>query len=228
MLTAIALVPSAPVMVPELAGGAAGELADLRAAVARCVEGLPDRWLAIGVGAVDEVLTPPKVGSFAGYGVDVRVALSPDTGTAPVELPLCALITGWARGEYAPRAAAEVRVFSGDLAADTAHTRGRDLRALIDDADGPVGVLVVADGCHTLTPPAPGGYDPDSVAVQAQLDEALAAGDPAALSRLPDSVVGRVAYQVLAGLTGPAPGAAEEYYRGAPYGVGYFAGRWTP
>ena len=212
MLTAIALVPSAPVMVPELAGGgAAGELADLRSAVARCVEGLPARWLAIGVGAVDEVLT-----------------LSPDTGTAPVELPLCALITGWARGEYAPRAAAEVRVFSGDLAADTAHTRGRDLRALIDDADGPVGVLVVADGCHTLTPPAPGGYDPDSVAVQAQLDEALAAGDPAALSRLPDSVVGRVAYQVLAGLTRPAPGAAEEYYRGAPYGVGYFAGRWTP
>lgn len=228
MLTAIALVPSAPVMVPELAGRAAGELADLRTAVARCVEGLPDRWIAIGVGSVHEVLTPPKVGTFAGYGVDVRVALSPDAGAAPVELPLCALITAWARGEFAPHAAAEVRVFSGGLDADTAHTRGRELRTLIDDADGAVGVLVVADGCHTLTPPAPGGYDPDSVAVQAQLDGALAAGDAAALSRLPNSVVGRIAYQVLAGLTGPVPGAAEEFYRGAPYGVGYFAGRWTP
>lgn len=228
MLTAIALVPSAPVMVPELAGGAAGELADLRAEVKRCVEGLPDRWIAIGVGPVDEVLTPPKVGTFAGYGVDVRVALSTDAGAVPVELPLCALITAWARGELAPRAAAEVRVYSGDLDADTAHTRGRELRRLVDDVDGPVGVLVVADGCHTLTPPAPGGYDPDSVAVQTQLDEALAGGDAAALSRLPGSVVGRVAYQVLAGLTGPAPGAAEEFYRGAPYGVGYFAGRWMP
>ncbi|MDY6871484.1 MAG: hypothetical protein SV966_13570 [Actinomycetota bacterium] len=228
MLTAIALVPSAPVMVPELAGGVAGELADLRAAVARCVEGLPDRWVAIGVGSDNEVLTPPKAGTFAGYGVDVRVALSPNADTAAVELPLCALITAWARGDFAPHAAAEVRVFSGGLDADTAHSRGRELRALIDDAHGEVGVLVVADGCHTLTPPAPGGHDPDSVAVQAQLDRALAAGDAAALGRLPDSVVGRVAYQVLAGLTGPAPGAAEEFYRGAPYGVGYFAGRWRP
>jgi hypothetical protein len=233
VLTAIALVPSAPVMVPRLAGGAAGELADLRAAVARSVSGLPDRWVAIGVGPADLVLTPPGVGTFAGYGADVPVALAPaalssDTGRAPVELPLCALIAGWVRGEFAAHAAAEVRVHSDDLDADSAVTRGRELRALIEQADGDIGVLVVADGCHTLTPPAPGGYDPDSVPVQAALDDALAAGDSAALCRLPGSVVGRVAYQVLAGLTEPAPSGAEEFYRGAPYGVGYFVGRWTP
>lgn len=228
MLSAIALIPSPPAMVPELAGGAAGEVAELRAAVARCVAGLPARWVALGVGSADEVLTPPRVGTFAGYGVDVRVALSPDVGAAPVELPLCALVAGWARGESAPLAAVEVRVFSGDLDADTARTRGRELRALIDAADGEIGVLTVADGCHTLIPAAPGGYDPGSVAVQTALDDALAAGDADALAGLPDSVVGRVAYQVLAGLSEPAPGGAEEYYRGAPYGVGYFAGRWTP
>jgi hypothetical protein len=233
VLTAIALVPSAPVLVPQLAGGAAGELADLRAAVARSVSGLPDRWVAIGVGPADEVRTPPVVGTFAGYGADVRVALapdalSPDTDRAPVELPLCALIAGWVRGEFAAHAAAEVRVYSGDLDADSAVTRGRELRTLIDEADGDIGVLVVADGCHTLTLPAPGGYDPDSVPVQAALDDALAAGAAPALGRLPGAVVGRVAYQVLAGLTEPAPGGAEEFYRGAPYGVGYFAGRWTP
>lgn len=215
-------------MVPQLAGAAAGELSELRAAVARSVGGLPDRWVAIGVGSGDEVLTPPTAGTFAGYGVDVRVRLSPDGAATPVDLPLCALIAGWVRGEHAPHAAAEVRVHAGDLDADTAMARGRALRAHIDDADGEIGVLVVADGCHTLTPPAPGGYDPDAVPVQAVLDDALAAGDTAALSRLPGSVVGRVAYQVLAGLTGSAPGSAEEFYRGAPYGVGYFAGRWTP
>ena len=56
----------------------------------------------------------------------------------------------------------------------------------------------------------------------------LAAGDAAALARLPHTVVGRVAYQVLAGLTEPAPRSAKELYRGAPYGVGYFAGVWFP
>jgi hypothetical protein len=232
VLTAIALVPSAPVMVPELAGRAADELPELRAAVERCVSGLPDRWVAIGVGASDRVVTPPRVGTFAGYGVDVPVALSPDgpapDTAAPVELPLCALVAGWVRGRFAPHAAAAVRVFSGDHDADAALARGRELRTLIDDAAGRIGVLVVADGCHTLTPPAPGGYDPESIAVQSALYDALAAGDGAALGRLPGGVVGRVAYQVLAGLTEPGPAEAQEFYRGAPYGVGYFAGRWTP
>ena len=89
-------------------------------------------------------------------------------------------------------------------------------------------MLVVADGAHTLTPPAPGGYDPDSIVLQAALDDALAGGDTAALTRLPHTIVGRVAYQVLAGLTGPAPRSAKELYRGSPYGVGYFAGVWHP
>jgi len=101
------------------------------------------------------------------------------------------------------------------------------LRAGIDEAVDPVGVLVVADGAHTLTPPAPGGYEPDSIPAQAVLDDALAAGDAAALTRLSDSIVGRIAYQVLAGLT-EAPRSAKELYRGAPYGVGYFAGIWMP
>ena len=92
----------------------------------------------------------------------------------------------------------------------------------------PVGVLVVADGANTLTPPAPGGYDPDSIPVQAALDDALAGGDAAALTGLPESVVGRVAYQVLAGLPNRSPRSAKELYRGAPYGVGYFAGVWHP
>ena len=170
---------------------------------------------------------PSRAGTFAGYGVDLRVALSPGAADAPGELPLCALITGWVRGQVDPQARAEVRVYSDDHDPDAALDRGRRLRAEIDEAADPVGVLVVADGAHTLTPPAPGGYDPDSIPVQAALDDALAGGDAAALARLPDTVVGRVAYQVLAGLTGP-PRSAKELYRGAPYGVGYFAGVWYP
>ena len=86
-------------------------------------------------------------------------------------------------------------------------------------------MLVVADGANTLTASAPGGYDPDRSPVQAALDDALAAGDADALTRLPDGIVGRVAYQVLAGLVGPSPCRPRELYRGAPYGVGYSVGR---
>jgi hypothetical protein len=228
VLSAIAIVPSAPVMVPELASGAAAELADLRDAVLAAAASLPDRWVAVGVGQNDVVVGHERVGTFGGYGVDVRIALSPHPAEEPAELPLCALIAGWLRGQAKPEAHAEVRVYGTDHDVDGALARGRRLRAEIDEAADPVGVLVVADGANTLTPPAPGGYDPDSIVVQAALDDALAAGDPAALTRLPDTILGRVAYQVLAGLADPAPRSARELHRGAPYGVGYFAGVWQP
>jgi aromatic ring-opening dioxygenase LigB subunit len=143
-------------------------------------------------------------------------------------MPLCALIAGWARAQVKPEARAEVRVYADDHGVDAALDHGRRLRAEIDEAADPIGVLVVADGAHTLTSGAPGGYEPDSIPAQAALDDALAHGDATALTRLPDSVVGRVAYQVLVGLIEPAPRSAKELYRGAPYGVGYFVGVWQP
>ena len=233
MLSAIAIVPSAPVMVPELASSAAAELADLREAVFAASASLPPRWIAVGAGSADAVVGPAREGTFAGYGVDLRVALSPGAlahgrrpGGDAAELPLCALVTGWLRGAVNPQASAEVRVYYDGLGADAALDLGGRLRTELDGADEAVGVLVVADGVHTLTPPAPGGYDPDSIPLQAALDDALAAGDTSALAHLSSAVVGRVAYQVLAGLGRPR--SAEELYRGAPYGVGYFAGVWHP
>ena len=276
MLSAIAIVPSAPVMVPELASGAAAELADLREAAITAARSLPDRWIAIGVGPSDAFVGMDRSGTFAGYGVDVRVALAPaasPTGGSglrreivalaaeglsyreigerlvvsartveghllraeahsrssaePDGLPLCALIAGWIRGQVAPAARVSVQVYADDHGVDAALDRGRRLRAEIDEAADPVGLLVVADGANTLTPPAPGGYDPDSIPVQTALDDALAAGDAASLARLSETIVGRVAYQVLAGLE-PTPRSVKELYRGAPYGVGYFAGVWLP
>lgn len=225
MLSSIAIVPSAPVLIPELATGAAGELAELRAAVIAAVSGLPGRWVAVGVGGADESIGPHAVGTFAGYGADVPVSLSPHGSGPAVRLPLCALITGWIRGCVDPAVTAEVRTYAADHDPDSAVALGRELRIALDDDPDPVGVIVVADGANTLTPPAPGGYDPESEAVQAALDDALASGDAAALAGFDDRIVGRVAYQVLAGLA-PAPKSASEGFRGAPYGVGYFVGTW--
>ncbi len=230
-MSAIAIVPSAPVLVPELGGAASAELADLRAAVLAAAALLPARWIGIGTGGADDVKEPSSVGTFAGFGADVQVALSPraaESGQSPPGLPLCALIAGWVRGQARPEAGAQVRVYRSDHDADTAVARGRQLRAEIDRTPDPIGVLVVADGANTLTERAPGGYDPGAAAVQLALDDALADGDVAALTRLPGQILGRVAFQVLAGLTEPGPRTAKELYRGAPYGVGYFAGVWQP
>jgi hypothetical protein len=228
VLSAIALTPSAPVLVPELAGGAAGEVAAFRAAALAAASELPDRWIAIGVGPQDQRVDPDTRGTFAGYGVDVPVSLSPDAPAAVSALPLCALFAGWLRGQANPSARAQVRVYRGDHDVETALERGRALGAEIDAIEEPVGLLVVADGANTLTLQAPGGYDPAAEPVQAALDDALARGDAAALTRLPGGIVGRVAYQVLAGLVGSGPREAKELVRGAPYGVGYFVGLWVP
>src|SRR3954463_7057385 len=101
-------------MVPELAANAAGELADLRQAVFTAAASLPPTWIAVGAGSTDAVLGPDGVGTFAGFGVDVRVELSPGTTDPPGEMPLCALIAGWVRGQASPEAHTEVRVYASD------------------------------------------------------------------------------------------------------------------
>lgn len=227
MLAAIALTPSAPVLVPELAGAAAAEVAGYRDGALAAAAELPQTWIAIGTGPADVIYSGVR-GSFAGYGADVPVVLAPSAPDIVVAMPLCALMAGWLRGQVNPDGSVSVRVHPAGLDAAGAIERGRILRELIDAEPDPIGVLVVADGATTLTPSAPGGHRPEDVPVQAALDDALASGDVAALSELPDAVTGRVAYQVLAGLAGSGPGSARELIRGAPYGVGYFAGLWLP
>lgn len=173
--------------------------------------------MIIGTGPADEECGPDTAGTFAGFGADVRVRLSADNGDAPepVALPVCALLGGWVRGQVQPQASASVRVYRGDHDAATALSRGRDLRTEIDRLPEPTGVLVVADGANTLTPAAPGGHHPDNAAAQEALDDALAGGDVAELTRLPRQILGRVAFQVLAGLSEPGPRSARSCTGGA-------------
>lgn len=227
MLSGIAIVPSPPLLVPEIAGAAAAEVTDLLSAVLAAAAVLPACWTVIGTAGRDDVLGPDAAGTFAGFGADLRVGLSPRAAPEPpADLPLCALLAAWVRGQVRPDATAQARIYSADHDAETALAHGRRLRAEIDRSPEPIGVLVVADGANTLTPAAPGGYDPGNAEAQQTLDDALAIGDVAALTRLPRQLLGRVAFQVLAGLAEPGPRSAKELYRGAPYGVGYFAGAW--
>ncbi|UVO11458.1 hypothetical protein NM962_15985 [Mycobacterium sp. SVM_VP21] len=222
MLGPIAIMPSAPVLVPELAGTAA-EAAELRAAALTAARALPTRWVVLGAGP-DAVYGAESNGTFAGFGADVAVRLAP-AAPNPVDLPLPALIAGWVRGQVFPDAEAVVHCCADP---ETAPDTGRRLRAEIDHAAELTGVLLVADGANTLTPSAPGGHHPGDVECQRALDDALAGGDVAALTGLPPQIVGRAGFAALAGLLGTAPRGVTQLYRDAPYGVGYFVGVWQP
>lgn len=241
-----ALVPSPPVLVPQLGGAVARvpEAADdpvaaLRAAAltaAGALAGVP-RWLVIGAGPADQLLDDASIGTFRGYGADVRVALSDvRNGEPDPELALPALVAGWLRGQVAPDAVASAHIVAADTAPDRCAEIGAELRATLDRTPEPAGVLVVADGTATLTLKAPGYLDERAAEVQQELDTALSGGDRAALRTLDPALcaelvmAGRAAYQVLAGLfaADAADPDVETLYRDAPFGVGYHVSVWRP
>ncbi|RVW04311.1 class III extradiol ring-cleavage dioxygenase family protein [Rhodococcus xishaensis] len=246
MLTAAAFVPSPPLLVPQLASGAAQETDRLRRAALGVASRLGEsceEWTAFGVAEpglpfIAEV-GPESSGTFQGFGVDVRVCLSPDASAAAVDpsMPLAALIAAWLRGQAAPASKVRVRVLAPDTPADQCAQLGAALRRELDARRSRQALLVVADGANTLTKKAPGAFDPRSEQVQAALDAALAEGDCGALDHLDAALcqsiglAGRAAWQTLSAVFGGEAGGprkSESLYVGAPYGVGYHVGMWLP
>ncbi|MFE7741018.1 hypothetical protein [Nocardia sp. NPDC057455] len=248
MFSVAALVPSPPVLVPELCGGVADSAGAgdsdprevLRSAVldaVRAFAAVTERWTVLGVGAGDGMFGPETAGTFRGFGADVRVGLSgaavAGAQVAEADLPLSVLIGGWLRGQAAPSAVAEARVVPADATPEHCREAGAKLRADLDGDVAPRGVLVVADGAATLSTKAPGYLDERARPVQDQLDHALTTGDRAALRALDPGLCaelglsGRAAYQVLAGLFRTDP-LVETRYCDAPFGVGYHVSLWRP
>ncbi|MFI9510262.1 hypothetical protein [Nocardia sp. NPDC052566] len=251
MFSIAALVPSPPILVPELCGGLAATpgigqpdvpltLREAALAAAGALAGTR-KWLVVGTGTEDQALGADALGTFRGFGADVRVALSEaamgDLSAEPdPELPLPALVAGWLRGRAAPASEVSVRIVAADTSAERCAEIGAELRGVLDGTPEPVGVLVVADGAATLSLKAPGYLDPRAEAVQAGLDRALSHGDRAGLLALDPALCaelvmsGRAAYQVLAGLfaADAADPAVETLYQDAPFGVGYDVSVWRP
>ncbi|WP_196250058.1 MULTISPECIES: hypothetical protein [Nocardiaceae] len=241
MLRAVALVPSPPLLVPELTGSGAADSIDVRAAAcdaASYLASVADTWVAIGVADVARRITHPAAGSFTGYGVDVRVDLSDGDSASDPDMPLPALIAGWLRGqasagEVSREITVDVELVADRGVADDHRRLGANLRAEFDGRGTDWGLLVVADGATTLTPKAPGSFDDRAESVQRDVDDALAAADAGALTRLDPVLCGEVgvgglaAWQTAAGVVGDDVVDVRTLYRGAPYGVGYFVGTWT-
>ena len=229
MLTAVVFVPTPPLLVPELAGAAAAATQHLRDGCLQAVRVLaeqPCSWTAIAANVVDTHLGSDTAGSWQSFGVPVPVAFTPQgLGRTGAELPLPALIAGWLRG----RAAGDATIQMDLYAYDTSPTRCRELGREL--AEGPrQGLLVLGDGCTTLSAKAPGAFDERAAGLQHRIDQALAEADLGALGRLDPQlcaelgVSGRVPWQI-------AAAAGDEWrghsvYAGAPYGVGYQVAVW--
>ena len=216
-------------LIPQLAGRAAAATQELRDACLRAVGSLAEvggPWMAIGTHDDELQLGPTASGSWQPYGADVQVALGPDAAN-PAALPLPALVAGWLRGCAAPAASIRMQLYRGDTTPEGCVQHGH---ALADDPS-PQALLVLGDGCTTLTEKAPGAYDARAAAVQEQIDRALSTVDRAALGGLDPQlcrelgVSGRVPWQVAAAAVG-AGWHGESLHHSAPYGVGYQVAVW--
>jgi hypothetical protein len=211
------------------------ESAAVRAAsldVAARLGAVTDRWLVLGADPLGtRSLDGPGHGTFLGYGVDVRVSLTPDaTGEPRPDLPLSVLIAGWLRGRAAAGARASAQLVDPALGADDCAALGERLAA-----SAGTGVLVVGDGATTHTDKAPGFLDERAGPFDAEVAAALAGADPDRLLALDQELaselnaVGRAPWQVLAGLARAAGSGwrGELLYSGAPFGVAYHVAFWS-
>lgn len=98
MLVAAAVCPCPPLLVPEVATGAAPELDPARAACADALGVLaaarPDRLVVIGPAEQGGHYRQGTRGSFRGFGVDLDVRLGPGDAPGP-ELPASLAVAAW-------------------------------------------------------------------------------------------------------------------------------------
>jgi len=237
MLVAAAVCPCPPLLVPEVAAGAAPELDAARAACADALGVLaasrPDLLVVLGPAEQSGRGTYPQgtPGSFHGFGVDVAVRLGagedPRSGRVlPPSLAVAAWLlerTGWSDAPIEGLGVGE------PLEAERCVGVGRDIAARAER----VALLVMGDASACRTLKAPGYLDERAAPFDAQVARALGTADVAALKALDSGLAyelkasGRAPWQVLAGSAEGTELAGSLLYEGAPYGVGYVVAAWS-
>jgi hypothetical protein len=237
----VVVLPEPPLLVPELATGAAVEPAELRAACRAAAARLgraAQRWIAVGADPGGRrTVDPATRGSFIGFGVDVVVGLDtvdpqPAADVDP-GLPLPLLVAGWVAAEAGARVRIRGELVGPDEPPAACAAFGAELAAEFAADPDPVGLLVLGDGAATHTERAPGHLDeragPFDAAVAAALRDADATGlgelDPALSAQL--LVAGRAPWQVLAGVAAGRRWQGELLHSSAPFGVAYHVAVWT-
>lgn len=233
MLHGAVIVPAAPVLVPEVAQGAAAELEPCRRAVGDALASLltppVDQVVIIGAGSSTRRFGTSARGSLRGIGVDVTVGWGDEA--AADTLPRSIVVAAWALTQARWQGVTSAI----EVAVDEHPQVCLGLGAGLADEPGRVVVVVAADGTARRSTAAPGYTDERAHAFDQQWMQALARGDAQALARLDPQLAtdlmmeGRAPLQVLAG----AALAADEdrwegrpWWDGDPYGVAYSVVSW--
>ncbi|WP_225826703.1 class III extradiol dioxygenase subunit B-like domain-containing protein [Streptomyces naphthomycinicus] len=237
MLVAAAVCPCPPLLVPEVAAGAAPELDAARTACADALGVLaaarPD--LLVVVGTVERSGYGPfpqgTPGTFRGFGVDLDVRLGPAAHPAPErELPPSLAVGAWLLERTAwADAPIEGLGVADTLEPERCAATGRELAGRA----GRVALLVMGDASACRTLKAPGYLDERAAPFDAGVARALGAADVAALRALDPGLAhelqaaGRAPWQILAGAAETADLTGSLLYEDAPYGVGYLVATWS-
>jgi hypothetical protein len=226
-----AFCPHPPVLVPDVAQGAAGELAEVRAACAEAiadVAGLGAQLVLLGCDSASASHSPLCRGSLSGFGVPVQVHLGAPTCGGQLDLPLSLTVGAWlVREVLGPRNGAVGFSIGPDFAGSRAAV---ELLGLADGHD--IVLLVMGDGSARRSTSAPGYLDDRAAGFDAGVVAALATGGAAALQDL-DPVLGAEllsagvpAWRAAGRLLDGADYDARLLLDAAPYGVGYFVATW--
>ncbi len=233
-------------LVPALAAGAAGDLGELRGACTAAVDSLlaarPRIVLMLGAGDRKRRFRSADHGSFAAYGVDLRVGFGDEGNDGTPFDELSMLVGCWLLDRALtdrPLAQRPRRVGVGvpaDLPTDDCVALGTQLaeEGRLHDPDTRVALLVMGDAAARRATAAPGAPDEEADTFDRRAEAALRSGDPAALRDLDAGLaarvgaVGRAPWQVLAGALGRGRWHAQLRYVGTPLEVTYLAGTWRP
>jgi hypothetical protein len=233
-LVAAAVLPHPPLIVPEIAAGAAAELDGLRTAcdeaVARVLAAEPGIVCVVGSAAETREYRYPYRASFAAWGVPVEAYLGRPAPDSPV-LPLSVTVGVWLLSRSrAPRATTWfVETWAADTPPEVCAERGERI-----NRGTSVGLLVMGDGSACRTIKAPGYLDPRAEPFDTAVTKALATADTAALLALDPvlgaelMVAGRTPWQILAGAAARGSWTGDLLYDDAPYGVQYTVASWLP
>jgi hypothetical protein len=238
MLVAAAVCPCPPLLVPEVAAGAAPELDAARAACSEALGVLaaarPDLLVVVGPADESGRGTYPEGtrGSFQGFGVDLAVRLGHGGGdpASERELPSSLAVGAWLleRAGWSDTPVEGIAV-AQPLAAERCVDLGRD----IGGRPGRLALLVMGDASACRTLKAPGYLDERAAPFDAEVARALGTADVAALEALDTELArelkaaGRAPWQVLAGAAEGAGLSGALLYEDAPYGVGYVVAAWS-
>lgn len=201
-LLAAAVCPHPPLLVPEVAGSAAPELGDLRAAcdtvVRRLFAAEPDIVVVVGTGPVTGPIRPPATGSLQPWGVDLDVPLTPGQPDRGAVLPLSLTIGAWLLTRHDPRPPTSTPpnpatspsatpnpttpnpappVFAVQVAADAGPAELAALAEEVDAAGDRVALLVLGDGSACRGEKAPGYDDARALPYDQRVAAALADAD---------------------------------------------------